>query len=103
MPLGSAPPTCFDCGPAPAYPTGSCPDGVHISGRGPCTKFADGSCRWTDLVCPPALRPAAILLIGMLAAKGSSKLRNIYSIKRGYENIAERLQGLGAKVEVFNE
>lgn len=56
-----------------------------------------------DLVCPPALRPAAILLIGMLAAEGNSKLRNIYSIKRGYENIAERLQGLKADVEAFTE
>ena len=56
-----------------------------------------------DLVCPPALRPAAILLIGMLAAEGNSKLRNIYSIKRGYENIAERLQALHADVEVFTE
>jgi UDP-N-acetylglucosamine enolpyruvyl transferase len=28
---------------------------------------------------------------------------NIYSIKRGYEDIAERLQGLGAKVEIFTE
>jgi hypothetical protein len=54
MPLGSAPPVCFDCGPAPAYPTGSCSDGVHIRGRGPCTKFVDGSCHWTHLVCPPA-------------------------------------------------
>lgn len=56
-----------------------------------------------DLVCPPALRPAAILLIGMLAAKGVSKLRNIYSIKRGYEKVAERLHDLGAKIEVFSE
>lgn len=56
-----------------------------------------------DLTCPPALRPAAILLIAMLAAQGTSKLRNIYSIKRGYENIAERLISLGAKVEPFTE
>lgn len=56
-----------------------------------------------DLVCPPALRPAAILLIGMLGANGDSRLRNIYSIKRGYENIAERLSELGAGVEMFTE
>jgi hypothetical protein len=52
--LGSTPPTCSTCGPAPLYPTGQCPDGLHVSGRGPCTKFADGSCHWTHLVCPPA-------------------------------------------------
>lgn len=62
------------------------------------TKFSPA-----DITCPPALRPAAILLIGMLAADGTSKLRNIYSINRGYENIAERLNSLGAKVEVLNE
>jgi UDP-N-acetylglucosamine 1-carboxyvinyltransferase len=33
-----------------------------------------------EVVCPPALRPAAIILIGMLGAKGSSILRNVYSI-----------------------
>src|SRR4051812_10325211 len=44
--LGSTPPVCptAACGPAPAYPTGACPDGVHVRGRGPCTQFADGSC-----------------------------------------------------------
>ncbi len=68
---------------------------VYVKGA---TKFSPA-----DITCPPALRPAAILLIGMLAADGTSKLRNIYSIARGYENIAERLNSIGAKVEVLNE
>ena len=54
--------------------------------------------RPNELVCPPALRPATILLIAMLGAKGRSVLRNIYSINRGYENLVERLTSLGAKV-----
>jgi UDP-N-acetylglucosamine 1-carboxyvinyltransferase len=37
----------------------------------------------------------------MLAAEGTSILRNIYSIKRGYENLIERLVGLGAEVEII--
>jgi UDP-N-acetylglucosamine 1-carboxyvinyltransferase len=53
-----------------------------------------------DIVCPPALRPAAIILIGMLAADGTSVLRNIYSINRGYEDIIKRLNNLGAKIEI---
>jgi UDP-N-acetylglucosamine 1-carboxyvinyltransferase len=53
-----------------------------------------------EVICPPALRPAAIILIGMLAAKGESLLRNIYSINRGYEDLAERLRALGAEIEV---
>jgi UDP-N-acetylglucosamine 1-carboxyvinyltransferase len=56
-----------------------------------------------DVVCPPALRPASLLLIGMLAAKGTSILRNIYTIQRGYEDLAERLNSLGAKITVMHE
>ena len=55
----------------------------------------------TEIMSPEALRPAAIILIGMLAAKGTSILRNVYSIKRGYEDISNRLNKLGAKIEVF--
>jgi UDP-N-acetylglucosamine 1-carboxyvinyltransferase len=54
-----------------------------------------------QIVCPPALRPAMIILIGMLAAEGTSYLRNVYSIARGYEEIAERLNTIGAKIEVL--
>jgi UDP-N-acetylglucosamine 1-carboxyvinyltransferase len=56
-----------------------------------------------EVICPPALRPAAILLIGMLGAKGNSVLRNVYSINRGYEEIAERLNTLGAKIIILRD
>ena len=59
--------------------------------------------RPNELVCPPALRPAPILLIAMLGAKGHSVLRNIYSINRGYENLVERLCTLGAEVRYLQE
>lgn len=59
--------------------------------------------RATEMVCPPALRPATILLIGMLAATGESVLRNIYSINRGYEKLVERLSSLGAKISYLDE
>lgn len=52
-----------------------------------------------EVVCPPALRPATIILVGMLGAKGRSILRNVYSINRGYEDIVHRLQALGAHIE----
>lgn len=55
--------------------------------------------RGAQIVSPPALRPATILLIGMLAAEGRSILRNVYSINRGYEDIVARLRSIGAKVE----
>ena len=56
-----------------------------------------------EVICPPALRPAAIILIGMLAASGTSILRNIYSINRGYEDIIKRLNSLGAKIQILRD
>jgi len=56
-----------------------------------------------EIICPPALRPAAIILIGMLGAKGKSILRNIYSINRGYEDIAKRLNSLGARIKILKD
>ena len=55
--------------------------------------------RAAEVICPPALRPATIILVGMLAANGRSMLRNVYSINRGYEDIVHRLQLLGASIE----
>ncbi len=54
-----------------------------------------------QVICPPALRPATIVLVAMLGAKGESILRNVYSIKRGYENIAERLNVIGANISLL--
>jgi len=55
------------------------------------------------IVCPPALRPSMIILIAMLAAEGESILHSVYSINRGYENIFERLNSLGAKIKTIHE
>ncbi len=71
------------------------PHRVHVTGP---TKFSTA-----DLACPPALRPASLLLIGMLAAPGKSMLRNVYTINRGYEDLAARLNSLGADIEVIND
>ena len=54
-----------------------------------------------QVVCPPALRPAMIILIGMLGAPGTSILRNVYMISRGYEEIAERLNSIGADIKIL--
>lgn len=55
-----------------------------------------------QIVCPPALRPAVIIMIAMLGAEGISLLRNVYSINRGYEEIAERLNSIGANIKVLS-
>ena len=54
--------------------------------------------RPAELVAPQALRPAVVVLIGMLAAPGTSILRNVYSINRGYQDFAVRLRHLGADI-----
>ncbi len=54
--------------------------------------------RGAEVVCPPALRPATILLIGMLGATGKSTLRNVYMINRGYEDLVSRLTAIGATI-----
>jgi len=56
-----------------------------------------------EIICPPALRPAVIILIGMLAAEGTSVLRNIYSINRGYEDLIKRLNDLGARIKILRD
>ena len=48
-------------------------------------------------------RPAVVILLAMLAAPGTSVLRNIYVINRGYEELAERLNTLGASIETFRD
>ncbi len=55
--------------------------------------------RNAEMMSPPALRPAAIILVAMLAAKGKSILRDVYSINRGYGNLEERLQSIGADIK----
>jgi UDP-N-acetylglucosamine 1-carboxyvinyltransferase len=67
--------------------------------------MVEGPTRWTgtEIVCPPALRPAVVVLLAMLASKGTSVLRSTYVIHRGYEDLAERLNQLGAQIETFRD
>ena len=62
--------------------------------------YIEGPTNWrpAELVAPQALRPAVVILIGMLAAPGQSILRNVYPINRGYQDFAARLRHLGADI-----
>lgn len=62
--------------------------------------YIEGPTNWrpAELVAPQALRPAVVVLLGMLAAPGTSILRNIYPINRGYQDFAARLRHLGADI-----
>ena len=79
--------------------------GAKVKLMDPHRVLIEGPTRWraAEVMCPPALRPGVVILLGMLAAPGTSVLRNTYVINRGYEELAERLNDLGAKIESFRD
>ena len=79
--------------------------GGHVTLMDPHRVMVEGPTRWsgTEVVCPPALRPAVVILLAMLASKGTSVLRSVYVINRGYEDLAHRLNELGANITQFND
>ncbi|MDE2031085.1 MAG: UDP-N-acetylglucosamine 1-carboxyvinyltransferase [Patescibacteria group bacterium] len=66
---------------------------IYITGGTPLTG--------AQIVCPPALRPSMVILISMLASSGKSILRNVYMISRGYEDVAKRLNSIGADITIL--
>lgn len=50
-------------------------------------------------ISSPDIRAGMALLIAAMCARGTSTIRNIRQIDRGYERIEEKLQALGAKIE----
>ena len=50
-------------------------------------------------VSSPDIRAGMALLIAALGAKGTTEIQNIDQIDRGYENIEQRLNDLGAKIQ----
>lgn len=74
--------------------------GANITLLDPHRLFIEGKTQLkaNEIMCPPALRPGMALFIAMLAAKGTSTLRNAYMIERAYGNLAERLAPLGAQI-----
>jgi UDP-N-acetylglucosamine 1-carboxyvinyltransferase len=50
-------------------------------------------------ISSPDIRAGMALLIAALCARGTSTIRNIRQIDRGYERIEEKLQALGARIE----
>ena len=67
--------------------------------------YITGPTNWkpADVITPPALRPSVVIMLAMLAAPGCSILRDVYSINRGYEDFANRLNTLGADIVTIRE
>lgn len=51
----------------------------------------------------PDIRAGLALTLASLAAKGTSRIRNIGQIERGYERIDEKLRALGANIQRIEE
>jgi len=79
--------------------------GASVKLLDPHRVLIEGPTRWrgAEIICPPALRPAVVILLAMLAARGTSVLRSVYVIDRGYEDLAKRLNSLGAQIETFRD
>jgi UDP-N-acetylglucosamine 1-carboxyvinyltransferase len=79
--------------------------GAKVQLLDPHRVLIEGPTKWraAEVMCPPALRPGVVVLLAMLAAPGTSVLRNVYVINRGYEDLADRLNNLGATIEVFRD
>jgi UDP-N-acetylglucosamine 1-carboxyvinyltransferase len=46
----------------------------------------------------PDVRAGMAMLIAAFCAQGRSTIQNVYQIERGYENLTQRLQALGARI-----
>lgn len=77
--------------------------GASVRLADPHRVFVDGptKLKGAQIVCPPALRPAVMLMVAMIGAEGKSILRNVYAINRGYEDIVGRLNKIGAKIKMI--
>lgn len=77
--------------------------GADINLADPHRVFINGptSLRGGKIICPPALRPSMIILVAMLAAEGTSELHSVDPINRGYEDIFNRLNSIGANISVI--
>jgi UDP-N-acetylglucosamine 1-carboxyvinyltransferase len=51
----------------------------------------------------PDIRAGMALVLAALAARGTSQIRNVGQIDRGYERVDEKLRSLGAKIERVKE
>ena len=72
--------------------------GAHIQREGP-HAIVEGVKQLSGApVMASDLRASASLVLAGLVARGETSVSRIYHLERGYENMEEKLQGLGAKI-----
>ena len=71
---------------------------IHVDGR---VAVIDGVPKLypADIRCWD-LRAGAAMIIAAMAAEGTSTVSDIHHVERGYENIVEKLTGLGADIKI---
>ncbi len=74
---------------------------IKVEGR---SAIITGGARLTGAkVCATDLRAGAALILAGLAAEGETVISGVHHIDRGYVNIAEKLQALGAEIRRVTE
>jgi UDP-N-acetylglucosamine 1-carboxyvinyltransferase len=73
--------------------------GADIAVEGPSAIVKGGKPLSGAPVMASDLRASAALVIAGLMAKGSTLVKRIYHLDRGYENIDAKLKALGARIE----
>ena len=77
--------------------------GAHLRKEGP-TVIVEGVKKLIGApVMASDLRASAALVLAGLCATGVTKISRVYHIDRGYENIEQRLNALGAQINRFDE
>ena len=71
---------------------------ITVEGRIHATVYGPSRLRGTDVAIPD-IRSGAALVIAALCAEGESLLRNSWHVERGYENMADTLASVGARIE----
>jgi UDP-N-acetylglucosamine 1-carboxyvinyltransferase len=78
--------------------------GARIILCDPHRAVVSGPCRLrgAELVSPD-VRAGMAMVIAALGAEGQSTIHNVYQVERGYENLASRLQAVGAHIQRVTE
>lgn len=69
---------------------------IQVDGKTAVVKGVDHLCGATVKACD--LRAGAAMVIAGLCAEGVTHVQDIHHIQRGYENLVEKLRGLGADI-----
>lgn len=77
--------------------------GADIEVRGDAALVRGGSRLRGTVLKTTDLRASAALVLGGLVAEGETRIENSYQLFRGYENMPEKLQKLGAEITIIAE